>query len=133
MVSKVTDAVKGIGEKIASFLHFSRPDEGPLADYESWMPDFMGGLAKGIKDAKSILTDEVGDLAFDVSAAFTTPSKGALGAVNSVMSNMTQNVTFNNSYTGSTPEIQEAIARTTQSSAADATTYMARGLAYARG
>lgn len=47
-VGKIVDGVKGIGGKIKSFLHFSRPDEGPLREYESWMPDFMDGLAKGI-------------------------------------------------------------------------------------
>ena len=47
-VNKIIDKVKGIGDKIRSFLHFSRPDEGPLRDYETWMPDFMAGLANGI-------------------------------------------------------------------------------------
>lgn len=42
--------MKGVGEKIRSFLHFSRPDEGPLRDYETWMPDMMEGLAKGIRN-----------------------------------------------------------------------------------
>lgn len=45
---KVVDGVKNIAEKIKGFLHFSRPDFGPLRDYESWMPDFMEGLAQGI-------------------------------------------------------------------------------------
>lgn len=49
-VAGVVDAVKGLGEKISSYLHFSRPDTGPLRNYESWMPDFMDGLAKGVKD-----------------------------------------------------------------------------------
>lgn len=48
MISKVTDAVKDVADKIRSFLHFSRPDEGPLREYETWMPDFMDGMAKGI-------------------------------------------------------------------------------------
>lgn len=48
MIGKVTGAVKGVAEKITSFLHFSRPDEGPLHYYETWMPDFMEGLADGI-------------------------------------------------------------------------------------
>lgn len=48
MISKVTDAVEGVADKIRSFLHFSRPDEGPLREYETWMPDFMDGMAKGI-------------------------------------------------------------------------------------
>ena len=44
----LVEKVKGIADKIASFLHFSRPDTGPLREYEKWMPDFMVGLAKGI-------------------------------------------------------------------------------------
>lgn len=44
----LVEKVKGIADKIASFLHFSRPDTGPLREYEKWMPDFMAGLAKGI-------------------------------------------------------------------------------------
>ena len=51
-IGKVADAVKGVANKIKSFLHFSVPDEGPLADFESWMPDFMKGLAKGINNSK---------------------------------------------------------------------------------
>lgn len=44
----LVEKVKGIAGQIASFLHFSRPDTGPLREYEKWMPDFMAGLAKGI-------------------------------------------------------------------------------------
>lgn len=47
-VGKVVDVVSGVAKKISSFLHFSRPDKGPLHYYEEWMPDFMDGLAKGI-------------------------------------------------------------------------------------
>lgn len=47
-VGMVTDAVSGVAKKISKFLHFSRPDDGPLHYYEEWMPDFMTGLAKGI-------------------------------------------------------------------------------------
>lgn len=48
-VGNVVNAVKSIASKITSFLHFSRPDEGPLRDYEKWMPDFMSGIAGGIE------------------------------------------------------------------------------------
>lgn len=41
--NSVINAVKNIGNKIRSNLHFSRPDEGPLRDYETWMPDFIEG------------------------------------------------------------------------------------------
>ena len=36
--------------RMAGYIHFSRPDYGPLHDYEKWMPDFMQGLAKGIDE-----------------------------------------------------------------------------------
>lgn len=62
-VGKVTDAVKGVANKITSFLHFSRPDEGPLHEYETWMPDFMDGLAKGIKANQFKVTDAVKSMA----------------------------------------------------------------------
>ena len=55
-VGAVTDAVNGVANKIRSVLHFSVPDEGPLTDYESWMPDFMAGLARGIEQSKSLVT-----------------------------------------------------------------------------
>ena len=35
------------------------PDEGPLTDYESWMPDFMGGLADGIEKSRGLVTKEI--------------------------------------------------------------------------
>lgn len=47
-VTKIQDGAKKIGEKIREFLHFSRPDVGPLHDYETWMPDFIDGLVAGI-------------------------------------------------------------------------------------
>ena len=51
------DSVRNIASQIASYLHFSRPDEGPLRQYETWMPDFMAGLAKGINDNAWRVTD----------------------------------------------------------------------------
>ena len=46
----IGDAVGSVVDTITSFLHFSRPDKGPLREYEKWMPDFMTGLARGIYD-----------------------------------------------------------------------------------
>ena len=66
ITSKITalvDSVKGIGEKIRSFLHFSRPDEGPLRDYESWMPDMIYGMAAGIRKNAYKLENAVAGMA----------------------------------------------------------------------
>ncbi|HIX16956.1 MAG TPA: hypothetical protein H9860_01445 [Candidatus Gemmiger faecavium] len=50
MIDGVVGAVSGIADTISSWLHFSRPDVGPLRQYESWMPDMMQGMAKGIRE-----------------------------------------------------------------------------------
>lgn len=65
-ISAVGDAVKSVADKIKSFLYFSVPDEGPLTEYESWMPDFMQGLAKGINDSKGLIEKAVSGVASDM-------------------------------------------------------------------
>ncbi len=136
-VQGIVDAVKGIGDKIKSFLHFSVPDEGPLTDYESWMPDFMSGLAEGISSNKDTVLDKVRGLAEGISsltkAATADVSTATASTVNNSSSSVTQNVNIANSYTGGTPEVQKNVSKAMNKSASDATAYMARGLAYARG
>lgn len=77
MVKKVVDAVKNIGQKIKNFLHFSRPDEGPLRDYEQWMPDFVSGLAHGIRDNAYLLEDAVSDMAARARISMTATGAGS--------------------------------------------------------
>ena len=137
-VQGIVDAVKGIGDKIRSFLHFSVPDEGPLTDYESWMPDFMSGLAEGISSNEETVLDKVRGLAEGISSLTKAATADAATATASTVNNnssssVTQNVNIANSYTGGTPEVQKNVSRAMNKSAGDATAYMARGLAYARG
>lgn len=63
MIGNVGSAVKGLANKIKSFLHFSRPDEGPLREYETWMPDFIKGLAKGIDKSSYLVENATQNLA----------------------------------------------------------------------
>ena len=60
--SKVTGAVSNVASKVTSYLHFSKPDVGPLREYESWMPDMMQGLADSLDASKSTLLDSVKNL-----------------------------------------------------------------------
>lgn len=66
----VTSAVSAVADKIKSFLHFSRPDEGPLAEYESWMPDMVHGLSDSLKKASPDLINQTEALASGMSDAF---------------------------------------------------------------
>ena len=49
-IGGVINAVSNVASAVASYLHFSRPDVGPLREYETWMPDFLSGIAEGITD-----------------------------------------------------------------------------------
>lgn len=60
--NKVKNAAKSVASSISRLLHFSKPDEGPLRDYETWMPDFMDGLAKGIRSNSFKVTDALSAL-----------------------------------------------------------------------
>lgn len=58
----IAKAVSWIGGIIKNFLHFSRPDEGPLREYEKWMPDMIQGMADGIRDNAYLLQEAAADL-----------------------------------------------------------------------
>ena len=66
MIQSVINTVSGLADRIRSFLHFSAPDEGPLADYETWMPDFMKGLASGIEKNRNLVEKAVRDVASEM-------------------------------------------------------------------
>jgi phage-related minor tail protein len=93
MIDKVGSAVKGVADKITSFLHFSVPDEGPLTDYESWMPDFMDGLAKGIANSKSVVTNAIKGLSTDMSVGMSLSPEmlGVSSSSNKIASGNTAN------------------------------------------
>lgn len=60
--NRIVDKVRNIAQNIRNLLHFSKPDEGPLRDYEKWMPDFIMGLTKTLHKATPMLVDEVQSL-----------------------------------------------------------------------
>ena len=99
MVSSVVDAVTGIAEKITSILHFSRPDEGPLRNYEEWMPDFIGTMAKQIEDNKKLISDAVNGIATDMSINSKLVVEGTTGAGKTQAETVNNNqINFNGSY-----------------------------------
>jgi phage-related minor tail protein len=77
-VGNVTNAIKGVAEKLTSYIHFSRPDVGPLREYEKWMPDMMMGLSKGIKDNAWRITDQLKGLTGNMSYMLNGDSSGGV-------------------------------------------------------
>ncbi len=87
--SAVGDAVSGVADTISGWLHFSAPDIGPLADYESWMPDFMAGLANGIEKSRGLIQNAVASVSSDLvinpkMEDYDPPDGGRSGSVGTV-------------------------------------------------
>lgn len=61
-VGKVGEAVAGVADKIKSFLGFSEPEDGPLSDFHTYMPDMIQLMAEGIQKGKSVVSNAIKDL-----------------------------------------------------------------------
>ena len=62
-----TGKLNGLAGKIASYLHFSRPDVGPLREYEKWMPDMIEGLSKTLDKSSPQLINSVKNMSQEMS------------------------------------------------------------------
>lgn len=90
MAGNLTSAVSNIAGNIAKFLHFSKPDVGPLADADRWMGDLGDMLQKGLKEQAPKLASASLTVAQSVAhlaprAASATPALGSsMGASGTV-------------------------------------------------
>lgn len=62
----LTNTVSGLVGSISSFLHFSRPDKGPLRNYETWMPDMIKGLSDSLLKASPKLDNAVSQVSSNI-------------------------------------------------------------------
>ncbi len=92
---KVRDVVSSVADMVKQYLHFSRPDVGPLRDYETWMPDMMQGLADGIRKNQYLVENAMRDLSGNMALAapgmqaaaqsISVDTSGIAGAMQSAM------------------------------------------------
>lgn len=71
---KVTSAVSNVASKIKSFLHFTEPDEGPLSNFHTYMPDMIDLMAEGIHNNMRKVTNELETLTSRMSYTINTDS-----------------------------------------------------------
>ena len=131
-VQGIVDAVKGIGEKIKSFLHFSRPDTGPLKDYETWMPDFVGGLSKTLRQAKPKLTVAVSDVAAALKVNPTVQTMQKTVGINKAGNTVNQKVEISNTVTTSDRKSGQKASEMMEKSGEDITDAITKGLQFGR-
>ena len=72
--------VQSMASSIRSYLHFSRPDVGPLRDYEQWMPDMMMGMAEGIRANAWRLEDALNAATSYMGSSIAAPTVNGIAA-----------------------------------------------------
>ena len=65
-MDELEDACRDVADTVSDYMHFTRPEKGPLRYYEEWMPHMMQGLAKGIEENRSLITEQMKGLAADM-------------------------------------------------------------------
>jgi phage-related protein len=135
-VGRVGEAVKGVADKIKSFLGFSEPEDGPLSDFHTYMPDMIDLMASGItsgkkkvKDALEGMTGEMSVIA-KANVVSKATGRGATGGTTGGRT-VTQNVNINNQFNGDRAGQQKS-SEAMDKAAGDATGEMARALAFAK-
>ena len=98
MISSLSDSVSNIADTIRSYLHFSVPDVGPLTDFESWMPDFMNGLADGINKSKKVVAKAVSGVADTMKLSLNSEQNYNLDGMTDAMMNDTSESSVVNNY-----------------------------------
>ena len=98
-IGRLADSVSGIADTIRSYLHFSVPDVGPLTDFESWMPDFMNGLADGINKSKKVVAKAVSGVADTMRVTLNSDLNYNLdGMTGAIMNGSSESSIVNNYY-----------------------------------
>lgn len=135
-IGKVGDAVSGVASKIKSFIGFSEPEDGPLSDFHTYMPDMIDLMTTGIQNGREKVKKALGNIAGDMSvmASANVVSSGTAAVAagsNQVSKSVVQNVEINNKFQGDSA-IQKDAAGAMDKSAKDTTAELARALAYAK-
>lgn len=135
-VGRVGEAVKGVADKIKSFLGFSEPEDGPLSDFHTYMPDMIDLMASGITSSKKKVKDALEGMTGEMSViakanvVSKATGRGATGRTTGGRT-VTQNVNINNQFNGDRAGQQKS-SEAMDKAAGDATGEMARALAFAK-
>ena len=91
-IGRIRDVMSDVADTIASFIHFSEPDQGSLANFHTFMPDMMKQLAQGIKNGIPTIEN-----AMDAMTRSMVPNLGDMAANGGTTNNnnSTNTVTLN--------------------------------------
>lgn len=113
-ISAITSAIKSVADVIASYIHFSEPDVGPLSHLHTFMPDMLDELAKGIKQNLTVLDNPMTQLANammpqQIEIAGVNALSSQVGALGTAVSNINTNPVVNISLEGDAAGLFNAV------------------------
>lgn len=71
-VSSLLATVRDMANQVRSYLHFTVPDRGPLADADTWMPDMMQLMSEGIQRNRGRVLSQIRGLAAEMQQGVST-------------------------------------------------------------
>lgn len=91
-LGELGNSIRNVASTIASYIHFSEPDVGPLSNFHTYMPDMMDLMKKGIRNNMSGLISTVEELSGRMSFALTQGDfqYTAIGNVPNTLSTMSE-------------------------------------------
>jgi TP901 family phage tail tape measure protein len=87
MIGNVAHAAQSVAQNIAKFLHFSRPEAGPLASVEEWMPHMTQLLTQGLQKQAQV----VGSASLHVAQTMAAPMAAQNTSIGAPASSSTTN------------------------------------------
>lgn len=89
----LVSAVSDIASTISSYIHFSVPDVGPLADADEYMPDFIDLLVKGINSGMPRLERAMQGMTSSMLPGYGASTTGSQAAAGNMTAN--NNISIN--------------------------------------
>lgn len=141
-ISWVAEAASGIASEIKKFIGFSEPEEGPLSNFHTYMPDMIDLMTTGIRAGRTKVREAMSELSGDVSAnaslhvlssmqraASVAPQtlRASQASTTSKVVNQTNN--FNNKFSGER-DVQRTSSKAMTRASGKATAELARALAF---
>ena len=90
-----TGILSGLASTISSFIHFSKPDRGPLREYEKWMPDMIQGLAKTLDSSSPKLLNSASNLSKKLEAELNNMNMPKIQNFGKLQGNLSREIANN--------------------------------------
>lgn len=138
----IADAAGSIAQEIKDFIGFSEPEEGPLSNFHTYMPDMIDLMTTGIRAGRKKVREAMSELAGDVSAnaslnVLSSMQRATSVAPQTLRATQTSNISkvvnqtnhFSNTFSGER-DVQRTSSKAMTKASGKATAELARALAF---